>query len=110
MAVSIVNKRILTANAGTAAMTVGELKQLIVGLADEQRIALSVHKGYSDPRESSPDSIELTINDPRPAGNPHLPHYPPGVRGGPYDAGEAGIRHSTSPYVEESEQSRMEIR
>lgn len=100
MAVKLVNQRILTASAGATSMTVGELKQLVDGLAEDQQIALSVTTGYSDPRESSPDSITLTINDPRPAPSPHRPppHYPIGVRGGgPYDAGEAGVR-STGPY------------
>ena len=83
MPVSIVNKRVLTAGAGTTAMTVGELKRLIEGLADNQPIALAIHRGYSDPRESTPDSIELTISDPLPApAFGAIPPYPPGARGG----------------------------
>ncbi len=68
MSVQIVNQRILTASAGVAALSVDELRRLIGGLAGDQKIDLAVTPGYSDPRESSPASIKLTINDPRPDG------------------------------------------
>jgi hypothetical protein len=77
MGVQFVNKRVLTI---TRELTVGDLQQLVAGLAASQRISVAIHRGYSDPRESTPDSVELTINNPQPAGHGHLPVYPEGVR------------------------------
>ncbi len=81
MPVEITNTRKLRANAGSNRITVAELRRFIAGLSDGQAVDVGVTKGYSDMRESTPDSVTLTINLPEPAAT-HLPQYPPGARGG----------------------------
>ncbi len=65
MAVEIINRRILKAS---TEVRVSELQQLIAGLDGDQKVKLDVHKGYSDFREHEPDSVTMTIDNPRPAG------------------------------------------
>jgi hypothetical protein len=74
MGVQIINRRILTA---TTEVDVADLQQFINGLQPGQKVQVEIMKGYHDPRpgEGQPDSVTLSIDNPRVVGSYHPPGY-----------------------------------